>query len=364
MSSEQFRELPLSDVLLDASNPRLPRDVAADDLSQDELLRLMARHYHLAELAQSIADKGFAPRQAEALLAIADPDHPGKFTVVEGNRRLATLKLLSDPRARRVAGVRENEWESLASAATEFELSTVPVIVYPDREALNTYLGFRHITGPKQWRPEAKARFIAHLLRGNEEIGSVARRIGSNHRTVRRLAEAHAVYSQALAANISVDGIEQGFGVFYNALSEPGIRTFLGLSPQKDINSLPVDPVAEQNLDRLSDLVSLLFGDSDQQVQSVIAESRELRKLGSVLVNDTACANLMRDRNLDRAWRLGGGGRQEFIALLIDLRARLGEVSGQSVIYSTDSDIVDHVATIYQVAKDMAKRYGVDDNES
>ena len=364
MQSEQFLEVPLGNVLLDGSNPRLPRDVMRDDPSQVDLLRFLARNYNLKELARSIADKGFTPRHAEALLVIPDPTRSGTYVTVEGNRRLATLKILTDQHARQVTGTNDQEWADLADAASKHSLSTVPVIVYPSRDALDTYVGFRHITGPKPWRPEAKARFVAHLLRGDETIRGVARHIGSTTPAVRRLAEAYAVHTQAMTIGANVDGIEQGFGVFYNALTVPGIRVFLGLGPQNEIISLPVDPVPTEYLNRLIDLIGLLFGDSEHNLKRVINESRDLSNLGTVLADSTARANLMRDRNLDRAWRIGGGDRQDFIAMLIDLRGRLGEANGQSVVYSNDEEVIQLVAIIYEIAQDMAQRYGIADHEA
>ena len=106
MTEERYTEKPLSDLLLDHDNPRLPRDQDWSVEPEESLLREFHRRYNLLELAYSIADKGFTPRHAEALLVISATGSPGKFTVVEGNRRLATLKLLtrSDYRSGKVLG--------------------------------------------------------------------------------------------------------------------------------------------------------------------------------------------------------------------------------------------------------------------
>ena len=175
----------------DPENSRLPME---DNWSSEaQFLREFYLRYNLIELARSIADKGFTPRHTEALLAIEDPLEPERYIVVEGNRRLATLKLLTSAENRKTAGVRGPEWENLALQANFLDSQSIPVIVYPSKEDLNSYIGFRHITGPSPWRPEAKARFIAKLLGEGQSVGEVSRRIGSNHRTVRRYAEAHAI---------------------------------------------------------------------------------------------------------------------------------------------------------------------------
>ena len=361
MPEEGYKEVPLNNLKLDPDNPRLPRDEELDSESEERLLREFFRRYNLTELARSIVDKGFTPRYAEALLVVEDPSCPCSYVVIEGNRRLATLKLLTNADSRRAAGITGLEWKELAEKAAETDLRQIPVIVYQDRSSLDDYLGFRHITGPKPWRPEAKARFIAKLLGDGETVGDVARRIGSNHRTVRRYAEAHEIYEQALGADIPMGGVEAAFGVFYNALDREGVRDFLGLGRQATIVALPESPVPPDRMDELHELIGLLHGDPSRDLKRVIRESRDLRKLSDVLANDRARANLLRNRNLERAWRVGGGGRIELLGQLSDLYSSLAEVSGKAVEYADDNEVREEIRRIHNVVMEMASRYRVDE---
>ena len=359
-SSEVYEEVPLSSLRLDRQNPRLRGDREWQSITDEKLLAEFARSYHLIEIARSIADKGFTPRQAEALLVVKDPNDKDHYVVIEGNRRLATLKLLTSESARHKIGLAQ-EWDSLAADVASFGLdASVPVIIYPNREALNAYLGFRHITGPRPWRPEAKARFISKLLGDGESINSVVRRIGSNHRTVRRFAEAHAIFMQARDAGLETDEIEKGFGVFYNALDWPDIRRYLDLGPQIEIDELPTSPVTPDHLNDLKYLISFLFGDKEKNQSRVISESRELRKLNDVLADEKARANLSQERNLDLAWRISGGGKQEVLGILSGIYPQLAEINGKAVEFRDDEDVREQVLRIYKlVVDDMADRYGV-----
>ena len=343
MPREVYREVPLEKLKLDPENPRLPFGDGRESSSESTLLREIFSRYNLIELARSIVDKGFTPRHAEALLVVEDPAGSETYVVVEGNRRLATLKLLSSAEARRASKVKGSEWGELAEKAKLLELKEIPVIVYQDRNELSDYLGFRHITGPTPWRPEAKARFITKLLGDGESVGEVARRIGSNHRTVRRYAEAYAIYFQAQQEGISMDEVESAFGVFYNALDWEGVRDFLRLGPQSAITKMPDSPVSADHISQLRDLIGLLYGDSPLRLERVIKESRDLGKLSQVLANERARANLFSDRDLERAWRIGGGGRTELLGLLSGLHSRLAEVNGQAREYREDNDIREEV---------------------
>ena len=359
MIDEQYKLVPLAALRLDPDNPRLPREQDWSSEPEQKILSEFYRRYNLIELAFSIADKGFTPRHAEALLVVAAPDAPAQYIVVEGNRRLATLKLLTSTKYRR--HVRATDaWDELAQQAASKNLDSVPIVVYGNRDTLNDYLGFRHITGPTPWRPEAKARFIARLLGAGETIGEVARRIGSNRRTVRRFSEAHAIYAQALEDDVPMDQVEAAFGVFYNALDQPGVRMFLCLGKQSEIQTLPETPIPIEGRDNLKQLINLLYGDESGKLEKVIRESRDLKMLGQVLEDDRGKRSLLMDRNLKRAWRIIGGGREELLALLESAYSRLAEANGQATEYREDEDVQREVRRVCVLTTDMFERYGLD----
>ena len=159
-----------------------------------------------------------------------------------------------------------------------------------------------------------------------------------------------------------MDQVEAAFGVFYNALDQPGIRSFLGLGKQSHITTLPDAPIPDESIENLRTLIGLLYGDEQNALKKVITESRDLKKLGEVLASERGRVNLLNDRDLERAWRVIGGGRQDLLALLDSARSRLAEANGQATEYRGDEEIRRQVQRISKLVEDMHERYGLGEN--
>ena len=89
------------ELYLDPANPRL----ADEELSinqQDEIVHWLWRNKSVNELVDSILANGFW--EHEELFAT---EEEGRLVVVEGNRRLAAVKILSDPSLRERLGIDE-----------------------------------------------------------------------------------------------------------------------------------------------------------------------------------------------------------------------------------------------------------------
>ena len=131
----------IDDLYLDPENPRLGRENSRSQLSQSKLLELMA-DWTLDELATSFLENGFWPQ--EALLVIErELDGEKRLVVVEGNRRLAALKLLM---AARNGSADSAKMASIALTGSDdaFQrLDKVPYIKADTRDEIQTYLGFR-----------------------------------------------------------------------------------------------------------------------------------------------------------------------------------------------------------------------------
>src|ERR1022692_778647 len=86
------QSVPIRDLLLDPDNPRLAEFGISAGASQFDLLKTLWDEMAVAEVAMSIAYSGYF--QHEPLFVENSGD--GTYVVIEGNRRLAAVKLLVD----------------------------------------------------------------------------------------------------------------------------------------------------------------------------------------------------------------------------------------------------------------------------
>lgn len=171
-----FEEIPIDKLRFDPKNPRLPRTINGHDTNA--VLKWMLKDASIIELMIAIGEKGYFPGEP---ILVTESNVNGIYDVIEGNRRLCAVKLLSDPR---LAPTRRSSIETVSQEA-KFKPQKLPSIIYEDRNDILAYLGYKHITGVKEWDSLAKARYLKELrdavahLKPEEQFKSLARGIGS-----------------------------------------------------------------------------------------------------------------------------------------------------------------------------------------
>jgi hypothetical protein len=294
----------------------------------------MERYYDLEELGWSMVEHGYFDE--EPLLVVQPESTSDKRIVVEGNRRLATLKLLSDSQARLYVG--KPVWDTIADAAAEKgrDLTRVPVREYHTRQELIEYLGFRHVSGLMQWEAEAKARFVYQLISDyGHDFGEVARTIGSRSDAIRRQFIAWGALEQARRAGVDVSQAIRRFGVLYRALQNPNTRKFLGLNGWIDGTREMREPLDPGGTERFGELLGFIFGPD-----RVIKESRRLDDLGKALSEPVALGVLRQERDVDTALRELPEDRSALLATMRTAYRGLTGVNGQAFQFVGDKDLI------------------------
>lgn len=155
-------QLELDELLLDLDNPRISKADsqrgALQKIIEDQDLKLVI-------LAESIVNDGLNPM--DRWLVIKSPTERGRYIVLEGNRRLATLRVLNNARLLNDLEVRAPVKRRLESLSDEFDLDAVqPIDCFEvtDRQDAATWLNQRHTgenngRGIVNWGGVATARF-------------------------------------------------------------------------------------------------------------------------------------------------------------------------------------------------------------
>ena len=220
--------------------------------------------------------------------------------VLEGNRRLAALRLLSDAEVRN----RLNYLLPRAGENSEIPIE-IRVRVVADRKEARNFIAFKHINGPAKWDALAKARYSKDWLSDGSTIDSVADAVGDNHNTVLRLVNGLTILEQAVQSGFDKFDITAksfNFSHLYTALARPAVRAFLQL-PDDVAEVLPEKPVPVAALDNLGKLMGLLYGQAKQGLEHVVrSQNPDLGKLVRILTVPRAMKILEEDRSLRLAF--------------------------------------------------------------
>ena len=154
-------ELSVDELILDLDNPRV-----GSTSSQSEALASIARlnPQHFQNLMASIRDDGLDP--GDSLYVVRSED-AHDFVVLDGNRRLSALKVLSNPDVLAGTDLPESRKKPLLREATGFERTEVePIrcVCFDDREEANDWIRRRHTgvaggEGRITWKPLEIQRF-------------------------------------------------------------------------------------------------------------------------------------------------------------------------------------------------------------
>jgi hypothetical protein len=346
----QSEDVSTDDLLLDPDNPRLSDYGIDKSVTQDEIIRVLWANMAVDELALSIAENGFY--RHEPLYAAKER---GKNHVIEGNRRLAAVKLLRDDALRARLNILSLP---TINAAAKKKLDTLPVI-FCKREEVWAYLGFKHINGPQAWESYPKAHYVAWV---HNEVGvplaEIARRIGDKHSTVERLYDGLMVLEQAEAADVfdRDDRYREHFSFSHltTGLGYTGIQSFLGL-PKGDRTIGKRRPVPKDHEHQLGEFLTWLYGSRSENKPPVIqSQNPDLRRLDEVLKNKQAIAALRKGLPLSVSLEISKGDERVFRESLVDAKQNLQKARGTVLTgYDGNEDLFQTAEEIVELSRSV-----------
>ena len=185
ISVNTVEKIEVSRLNFDQSNPRYSSDKGMPHESDEEIVSFLNETSDLGELLQSISTSGYV--DIEPLIVLGEDE---KLIVLEGNRRLAALRVLSDSTFAARCGITP----PLVAPGKEATLAEVSVYRVGQRSEARDFIGFKHINGAHRWDSIAKAHYAADWLDEERAAGpkglslqEIARRMGDRHSTLQRL---------------------------------------------------------------------------------------------------------------------------------------------------------------------------------
>ncbi|MBF0152471.1 MAG: ParB N-terminal domain-containing protein [Magnetococcales bacterium] len=296
-STTQPNMMDVKNLDFDRENPRLVEFEIGDKTTDKEILKHLWEVMDVEELVQSIAASGYFPHEP----LIVARGIKGRHVVIEGNRRLAAVRLLRTPE------LREKGWNipNLTQEKSD-ALCQVPVILSTREEAW-PYLGVKHINGPARWSSYAKARYIAHV-HGTFGVAleQIASQIGDKFGTVQKLYQAMMVIEQAEREGVfnREDAFRSRlpFSHLQTALGYKGYSEFLALRSQNEETNTPVPP---ERINHLGELCRWLFGSRKEKIPPLIeSQNPDLRNLDTILKHREALAAIRQGVSLNQCLEL------------------------------------------------------------
>lgn len=335
-----------TDLIFDKENPRLV-EFRAMDYSEERLINLLWKEMAVDELVMSILAYGFFEHEPLYVMATQND----KFTVLEGNRRLAAVRSILNPGI--VSGGKMDKFVHQITDEIKVSLEThIPVIVLKNRQNAWQLLGFKHVNGPAKWGSYAKAKYIAQVHNDfGISLDKIAEQIGDTNKTVRKLYQGLMVLEQAMnQAEFSLDDIRTPrlfFSHLYTAIGYEKFRTYIGLPDDfEDPN-----PVPSEKIKHLQEVMDWLFGSKKRGVEQCIrTQNPDLRRFVEILDNDLSLSALKAGSSIDVAFDLTIDDNDALSDALVKARLALDKASSKVGSFSGDEKLVRQAGTVFNLA--------------
>ena len=224
----------------------------------------------------------------------------GKYIVVEGNRRVATLKFL------------QNEYEQKSVDLGKLDksiFSKVPVVLYEDSSEIHhlTLMALKHISGNRKWGEWNQAKLLEKMVNTYElSEAEVCKRVSISKTELRRSLRALGLANQYQYSDYGDQFTESRFSIFREAARNTAIKVWIGWDDSKKQASntehldlffswLSKEPVEDDDDSDIS-------GNFGAYLDPAISKRDDIVTLSKLIRDPTALEKLKETRNLTEAF--------------------------------------------------------------
>jgi hypothetical protein len=376
-------DIPIELIDLDPLNPRIVAYTnGRKDLSQFDLTSILYEYFDTQTVAMSLVANGYFDEEPIIIVpnrlpdsfdfdSFDDPDELAnelnkmvelgliRFTVIEGNRRVSTIKILLNKDLRDKLKI-EKSYPNLTSPEVIEDIRTIPCIIYSKREDVSTYLGVRHIAGLLKWEAFAKAAYVNETIEneiknGTEDVLAVKKVqeiVGDRSDTIRKQYVAYKLFLEARDdIDFDVKPLVNNFSLVTVLYNSPGIRQYLNVNSYSKVN-LKERIVPIENLKAFENVLTWIFGNTKTGELPILTDSRNITNKLSYIVNSESARNyLIKYRDLDGAFE-HTNGEKEFLSKNLTKAARAIQTSLQFAFkYKSDEDLLQQVNELEELLK-------------
>lgn len=342
---------------LDARNPRFAVYEGSGRLRERDIITNLLESADLRELIESIAANGYVDFEPLVVLE----EKKGELTVIEGNRRVAALKLLRSPELAAEVGVAL----PVVHPSRVASLESATILRVKNRDEARQYIGFKHINGPHKWDSFAKAKFAADWYRAERKNGitirDIAQRLGDRHDTVLRLVNGMYVLEQAKEQHLfNVDerypGRPFAFSHLYTALARAQFRAHLGLDSNWRQAEPSSNPVPVQSLPRLKQLLTWIYGSATDEIAPLVtSQNPHIKQLGEILDHPLALRRLEATNELAQAYAEVETRGKKFEESLIRAVRHAEDAQQYVDAYDGDAALAEYAARLSKIGQGLVR---------
>lgn len=363
----------INNLFLDEYNPRLYGESA--HMSQEEIIKSIYDKEDIDELASSLATNGYfdeepliiIPKDSNDFESInSDNIDSYKYTVVEGNRRTSSLKLLLSKDRSYV----DDRFPTIKNAVVEANLNNIPAIIYKNREDVDIYLSIRHISGNRKWDAYAKAKYIYEKIQKivsekeintAEAINILSSQIGDQSDLIQKNYIYYKVFLtiENDVIDYSSREIKERFSLIQVSLAggNTTIAKYIGVKPFRNIDLDGDDEIIEAKfIDNLKDVTEWIFGKDEKGRGSLISDSRNINTfLKPILGNDEATKHLKDFDDIEGALALTGGEEKLVVGNVKRANNSLERIIAKIPKYKHNEELITALHSLKQTITNIDK---------
>lgn len=305
-SGANIKKVSLRNLYLDPNNFRLIHEPSQVNVTDEKVkdkdvmnrtyrLLLGDKNQNILDLIESFRANGYLPVDQ---IQVRELEGDG-YVVVEGNRRVAALKFLSN----------EYNQKSIDLGVLDKDIfNRVPVVIYENPSEVHhlTLMALKHISGNRKWGEWNQAKLLEiMILKHKLSEEDVCGRIGISKMELRTNIRALGLANQYQASDYGDQFSESMFPIFREAIRSTVLKKWLGwdeltnTASNMDNKELFFSWLSRESMEEDSD-----FSRRGYECQEPAIFTRDdVRILSKIIPDTVALEHFIKNRNLSEAYR-------------------------------------------------------------